>query len=62
MILGTMFIIAGAAGLSATLGWIAHDIIKTKGLYKNYISRQKSRGYVLPPTTEMYDGIRIIET
>ena len=61
MILGLMLIVAGTAGLSATLGWIAHDIIQTKGLYKNFVSHRKNRGHVIPPTTEMYEGIRIVD-
>ncbi|MBQ3427444.1 MAG: hypothetical protein IJH37_09940 [Clostridia bacterium] len=59
--LGAMLIVFGAAGFSATLGWIVYDIVRTKGLYKNHVSRKKSSEHVLPDTTEMYEGIRIIE-
>ena len=60
MIYGLLLFIAGAAMFSGTLAWIVHDILKSRKYHKK--KSRKKRGYIIPPTSEMYEGIRIIDT
>lgn len=62
MILGLMLFIAGAAVFSVTVVWIIHDIVKSgRGRVKAH-RHGKKQVYIIPPTNEMYEGIRIVDT
>ena len=60
MIYGLLLLVAGAAMFSGTLAWIVYDVVKVR---KHHVKKNpKKRGYVIPPKSEMYEGIRIIDT
>lgn len=60
MIYGLLLLVAGAAMFSGTVAWIVYDILKIRKYRVR--SNHKKRGYVIPPASEMYEGIRIVDT